>query len=109
MITQSAERGLRREEGGEARQKMLEDVGIVVPKFGAGYLDGNGHEPRCPHLPKRETMILVSGYRTGVRAAIVAPSTVPAARIAIPRSEPKSATKPDQANCSSGTAERDHW
>ncbi|UTO28715.1 Rha family transcriptional regulator [Bartonella harrusi] len=40
-------------------------------KFEATYLDKQGKAKNCYHLPKRECLILVSGYSTALRAKII--------------------------------------
>ena len=50
---------------------MLDDLGINGPKFGGVYIDAKGETRPCFFLPKRETMILVSGYSVALRARIV--------------------------------------
>lgn len=41
---------------------MLEDLGIHAPDFSGTYTTGRGNIYECFNLPKRETLILVSGY-----------------------------------------------
>lgn len=44
--------------------KMLAELGIGAPKFGASYKTEQNKEVRLLNLPKRECLILVSGYST---------------------------------------------
>ncbi len=55
-------------------KKMLEELN--APKFGVVnfsvyYLDSKGETRPCYNLPKREYLILVSGYSTALRAKII--------------------------------------
>ena len=50
---------------------MLDDLGEVATKFGGYYIAPNGKQNPCFNLPKRETMVLVSGYSVALRARIV--------------------------------------
>jgi len=50
---------------------MLDALGEAESKFGSGYLDANGQERAEFRLPKRETLILVSGYSVAMRARII--------------------------------------
>ncbi len=49
-------------------RKMLLELGVRSPDFLGDYRDGRGRRQECFLLPKRETMILVSGYSTELRA-----------------------------------------
>ena len=52
--------------------KMLEELGLGGdPRFGASYLSEQGKALRCLKLPKRESLILVSGYSVEMRARII--------------------------------------
>jgi Rha family phage regulatory protein len=50
---------------------MLEELEIPQLKFEAGYFDSQGQERTGFNLPKRETIILTSGYSTVQRAKII--------------------------------------
>lgn len=52
-------------------KSMLEELGANAPNFGGVYIGGNGEPRPCFHLPKRETMILVTGYSVSKRAAVI--------------------------------------
>ena len=51
--------------------KMLNELEIQSAEFSADYHDDKGRAYRCYHLPKRETLILVSGYSALLRAKII--------------------------------------
>lgn len=51
---------------------MLEALGEGLPKFGGTYVNAqNGETYPCFNLPKRETLILVSGYSVVLRSRII--------------------------------------
>ena len=50
---------------------MLESLGINSADFSAQYKDSTGRALPCFRLPKRETLILVSGYSVAMRAKII--------------------------------------
>lgn len=52
-------------------RKMLVELGEGETRFGSTYLDTQGKPHPAFNLPKRETMILVSGYSTQMRARII--------------------------------------
>lgn len=52
-------------------RKMLKDLDLGETKFGSTYLDAQGKEHPSYCLPKRETLILVSGYDVKMRAKII--------------------------------------
>lgn len=52
-------------------RKTLEELEIDQSKFASVYMAGNGEERRCYILPKRECLILASGYSVTVRAKII--------------------------------------
>ena len=51
--------------------KMLNELEIQSAEFSADYHDDKGRVYGCFHLPKRETLILVSGYSALLRAKII--------------------------------------
>lgn len=52
-------------------RSMLEQLGGAGPSFGGSYRDSTGRSLPCYNLPKRECLILVSGYSVELRAAII--------------------------------------
>ena len=52
-------------------RKMLDELGLSSADFSAQYKDSTGRTLPCFNLPKRETLILVSGYSTAMRAKII--------------------------------------
>ena len=52
-------------------RKMLEDLNLSSADFATQYKDSTGRMQPCFQLPKRETLILVSGYSIPMRARIV--------------------------------------
>lgn len=50
---------------------MLDSLGEVPSKFGGYYIASNGKRNPEYNLPKRETLILVSGYSVTLRAKII--------------------------------------
>lgn len=52
-------------------RNMLAELGEDESKFGSVYKGGNGEGRRCYLLPKRECLILASGYSVKLRAAII--------------------------------------
>lgn len=52
-------------------RSMLQGLGIDERSFASVYRDAKGEERPCYHLPKRECLILVSGYSVELRAAII--------------------------------------
>lgn len=51
--------------------KMMIDLNLNAPDFSGTYKTDQGNEYPCFHLPKRETLILVSGYSVAMRASII--------------------------------------
>lgn len=52
-------------------RKMLNDLGQTSPEFSGDLPDAYGRRQPIFNLPKRETLILVSGYNVGMRAKII--------------------------------------
>lgn len=52
-------------------RKILSEVEIDPSKFGLVYLAGNGEERTCFNLPRLECDLVVSGYSTKYRLAII--------------------------------------
>lgn len=52
-------------------QRMLDELQIAQSKFGSGYLDAQNQRRRCFVLPKRECLILATGYSAVLRAKII--------------------------------------
>lgn len=56
----------------DARKMLLELYGNEgLSKFGSSYLAGNGKYEPCYRLPKRELMVLVTGYSVALHTALV--------------------------------------
>lgn len=69
---------------------MLDQLGIQSPEFSGHYKDGKGRKQPCFNLPKRETLILVSGYNIQMRAKIIDRWQELEAQVAQPYQIPKS-------------------
>ena len=52
-------------------RKMLSEIELNAPDFLGTYKTTQGNEYPCFYLPKRETIILVSGYNIKMRTAII--------------------------------------
>ena len=52
-------------------EKMLNALKLQSPDFSGDYIDSRGRTHPCFNLPKRETLILVSGYSVELRAKII--------------------------------------
>lgn len=52
-------------------RKLCFSLGINSADFSAKYKDQSGKENRCFNLPKRECLILISGYNIKLRARII--------------------------------------
>ncbi|MFT0547472.1 phage antirepressor KilAC domain-containing protein [Allopusillimonas ginsengisoli] len=52
-------------------QKMMDGLSLSAPDFTGTYSTDQGNTYKCFFLPKRETLILISGYRIEIRAKII--------------------------------------
>jgi phage regulator Rha-like protein len=52
-------------------RKMVAELGLSWADFSAEYKDSTGRTLVCAKLPKRETMILVTGYSVALRARVI--------------------------------------
>lgn len=52
-------------------RNMLSELSLTESNFGASYVDATGRTLPMFKLPKRETLILVSGYDTVLRARVI--------------------------------------
>jgi phage regulator Rha-like protein len=52
-------------------RKVLDDLDMRPAEFSAGYRDAKGETRECFILPKREALILATGYSTKLRASII--------------------------------------
>jgi len=52
-------------------RKTLDELNVDAAMFSATYKAGRNNTYECFNLPKRETLILVSGYSVAMRAAII--------------------------------------
>ena len=52
-------------------RKMLSELGLDATDFSGTYRTDRGNEYECFNLPKRETLLLVSGYSIPMRARII--------------------------------------
>lgn len=52
-------------------RNMFAELNLDAPQFWGTYKTAQGNEYQCFFLPKREVMILVSGYRIDLRAKII--------------------------------------
>lgn len=63
--------GKRHDHVMEDVRKMLLELGLHAPDFSGAYKTSQGNTYECFNLPKRESLILVSGYSVTMRAKII--------------------------------------
>jgi len=63
--------GKRHDHVMEDVRKMLSELGLNAPDFSGTYKTSQGNTYECFNLPKRESLILVSGYNVTMRAKII--------------------------------------
>ena len=51
--------------------KMLDELDIYAPDFSGTFITEQGNQYECFNLPKRECLILVSGYNVKIRTKII--------------------------------------
>ena len=52
-------------------RKMLDELDIYAPDFSGTFITEQGNQYECFNLPKRECLILVSGYNVKIRTKII--------------------------------------
>jgi phage regulator Rha-like protein len=52
-------------------RNLLNELNLIIPVFSGVYKAENNQEYACFNLPKRETLILVSGYSVTLRSKII--------------------------------------
>ena len=52
-------------------RKMLNELGLYAPDFSGTFITEQGNQYECFNLPKRECLILVSGYNVKIRTKII--------------------------------------
>ena len=52
-------------------RKMLNELGLYAPDFSGTFITEQGNQYECFNLPKRECLILVSGYNLKLRTKII--------------------------------------
>ena len=52
-------------------RKMLDELDIYAPDFSGTFITEQGNQYKCFNLPKRECLILVSGYNVKIRTKII--------------------------------------
>ena len=52
-------------------RKMLDELDIYAPDFSGTFITEQGNQYECFNLPKRECLILISGYNVKIRTKII--------------------------------------